>query len=276
MLALDRSINEFTLLCERCGYVVDGLASGGACPECGLPIEDSLPESRAGSPWQRRPGFVPLLRTWWRALRHPLRTFDTMRVEPDRDRWLIRWSIAVAAFIGGVLAITVFFHRDSPLYGDDDPFSLMRISAVMLLGTVLIGVWLLSVLLLAGLTAVEALGLRFFGRAHGSRVTVATSRAICAHASVGWVIAGVLVLAGELVGAPVREYALYHNVGVARGPMLLAEVLLPLGGFFVGMLIFETLVYVGVRRRRFANRKPESASEDSGDRARSVSDGPGR
>lgn len=272
---LDRSINEFTLLCERCGYVVDGLANGGACPECGLPIEDSLPESRAGSPWQRRPGLVSLLRTWWRALRHPLRTFDEMRVEPRRDKRLARWTIGVAGLIGGVLALLVYF-RGEPLIDQSGLLSLQGVLGLITLVVVLLGVWLISVLILATLTTVEALGLRFFGRAHGSRVTVATSRAICAHASVGWVIAGVLVVIGELVGRPVREYALYHNVGVARGPMLLAEVLLPLGGFFVGMLVFETLVYVGVRRRRFANREPESASEDSRDRARSVSDGPGR
>jgi hypothetical protein len=51
------------LLCEECGYEIGGLAREGACPECGGPIENSLPERRHGSPWQQRRSLWALVRT---------------------------------------------------------------------------------------------------------------------------------------------------------------------------------------------------------------------
>ncbi|MEZ6318065.1 MAG: hypothetical protein R3B49_04810 [Phycisphaerales bacterium] len=59
--------DEYTVLCERCGYVVEGLDPAGACPECGKPIAESLPERRVGTPWQRARS------AWW----------DTHRAYPD-------------------------------------------------------------------------------------------------------------------------------------------------------------------------------------------------
>jgi hypothetical protein len=43
---LASDITEATLLCERCGYVLEGLDERGACPECGQPIAESLPSRR--------------------------------------------------------------------------------------------------------------------------------------------------------------------------------------------------------------------------------------
>lgn len=42
------------MLCERCGYDLAGLTRADNCPECGLPIEASLPGSHPGAPWQQR------------------------------------------------------------------------------------------------------------------------------------------------------------------------------------------------------------------------------
>ena len=53
-------MDDTTLLCERCGYSLEGLPHTHTCPECGVPIRESLPAQRTGSPWQRSPG----VRSW--------------------------------------------------------------------------------------------------------------------------------------------------------------------------------------------------------------------
>lgn len=41
------------ILCERCGYLLNGLPEDGNCPECGLPVADSTAASpRRPTPWE--------------------------------------------------------------------------------------------------------------------------------------------------------------------------------------------------------------------------------
>ena len=40
------------LLCEACGYVLNGLPPTGRCPECGKPIADSIGENRIAPSWE--------------------------------------------------------------------------------------------------------------------------------------------------------------------------------------------------------------------------------
>lgn len=44
---------ESDLLCEACGYVLNGLPDGGRCPECGIPTADSAPARRGPSRWEQ-------------------------------------------------------------------------------------------------------------------------------------------------------------------------------------------------------------------------------
>ena len=37
-----------TIRCARCGYDLSGSALGGACPECGLPVQASLAQRGGG------------------------------------------------------------------------------------------------------------------------------------------------------------------------------------------------------------------------------------
>ncbi len=117
-------------------------------------------------------------------------------------------------------------------------------------------------LLLLGLTTLETLGLRTFGRQRGWRVTRNVAWTVCGHASFGWVAAGFLgMLCHALSLTPPGQAGLLKLLGwidenfgymsfAGRG---LQEWLPRFVGLFLGMLIFETVVYFGVRRCKFAN-----------------------
>ncbi len=78
------------LLCEKCGYVLNGLPENGRCPECGTPIEQSLGQQRIGP----TAGF---LRTTGQIIFHPGRFYRTLNVRGSvaaarrfaRPHWLI-------------------------------------------------------------------------------------------------------------------------------------------------------------------------------------------
>ncbi|MDX2132978.1 MAG: hypothetical protein SFY69_13095 [Planctomycetota bacterium] len=111
------------------------------------------------------------------------------------------------------------------------------------------------------LTWIEVVGVRFFSRRKGWRLTRAGAWQVCAHASYGWIFSGVLPML--LLAA---LFALQRTTGVAPGGTFslaplwntriawyeLIGVGGPLLGYFAGMMIFEMLVYRGVRACRYA------------------------
>jgi hypothetical protein len=119
--------------------------------------------------------------------------------------------------------------------------------------------WLLPVVLASPpgvwvLAWIERRGVIFFGSRRGWRVTPAVAWTVCGHAASGWVLAGGLVTAGLHAaswGASWAAQARPVGPGLPARDIVIAWA--PLAGFFAGMLVFETLVYLGVRRLRFAN-----------------------
>ncbi|MCA9304788.1 MAG: hypothetical protein KC996_11755, partial [Phycisphaerales bacterium] len=165
--------DPYTLLCERCGYVIEELDREGVCPECGKLIAESTP-NRPGTRWQQNPGVRSLLRTWWMTLRHPTRTLDTMILHDEQGMDLASASI----FVGVGLAIVLCA---LPLVVEPEAFFM-----VLLVGGV-IGTSL-AWLVLFTLTAIEAMGLRFIARKRGFRIDHHVSWAIVGHGCVGWAI----------------------------------------------------------------------------------------
>jgi hypothetical protein len=251
--------DEYTLLCEKCGYVVEGLDQAGVCPECGKPIVESLPERRVGTPWQQEPGFKSLVRTWWMTLRHPKRTLDIQSSTHPRGLLLLTTSTASAlASVGWILPVYL------PIKNPDE------FPAPSMLGTipVVIIFALIPLFLFIILTIIETQGLRFFGNRKGYRVTHEMSKAITAHGSVGWLLCALGLTISALFGyafvfimtpqlpAPTGNEILDSYNRLFTGPpswvytvnLLLYTLILP------GFLFFEFFAYLGLRRCKYANR----------------------
>jgi hypothetical protein len=253
-------MDETTLLCESCGYGLAGLPETSACPECSRPIASSLPASRHGSPWQQSPGPFSWARSSWLAIRHPRRLFAQIRIEPSHAHRLlaINLLLASAAMVGPWTGTFI-----------GDPARAARgvggwREPVALIFTPLAEVVAVALILLI-LTWIEQRGIRFFAARRGWRLTKPAAQQICAHASIGWLLCGLLSLLflatlfslARLFGLSpggVLDLRPYVDLSFHWGDLV---PLLGLGGsYFLGMLAFELLVYAGVRECRYAARLP--------------------
>lgn len=240
--------SESGLLCESCGYDIGGLNASGNCPECGRTVESSLPERREGSPWQRRPSIRSWMHTNYLMLRQPRSVFDRMRMDGGSFLGLLAANLGLA---GAMLAVPWV----GTLIGDPARNARTSSAVIYILASVrsaVLGTIGVAIVLFL-LTAVEAMGIRFFGGRKGWRITRNIAWQICAHASIGWVLAAAFTLLSLVIWLNVSYFGLsgwFERAG-RTGNYLMASV--PLVGFVAGMLVFEALVYLGMRRCRFAN-----------------------
>lgn len=237
--------DEYTLLCEKCGYVIEGLDPSGNCPECGKPIVESLPERRVGTPWQQSPGVGSLVRTWWMTLRHPMRTLDVMRVDPVSD-WLLMTTIMIAVTffaLGSCITNAVLSTQNS--FREDRVLTSLAYFFFAIMT---------SLPALYVLTIIEQQGLRVIARQRKFRIDTLLSRSICAHSGIGWMISSLM---GSTTLVAVALTNTNNNSFLDYNWWLLA-----LLAFVPGFLFFETFAYLGLRRLKFANRvRPSAASE---------------
>ena len=254
--------DEFELLCERCGYSVDGLPGGGACPECGRAIAASVPGARVGTAWQRKPGVAGWARTNLALLLRPRKTMRAVVVERARSMSFARMNFLVggALLAGGLCAASLEFgwmlHR--VLDTSREEAWAVRVGVMAL--TFGIG-WAAGAAGLSVLTWIEFLGIRAFGRVHRARITPTIAAAITAHATAGWVVGAVMMLVGLACGLWLHGVAMRQNVGAVRGAFELAPAWIPLLSGIGAILVFDAIVYVGVRQCRFANRAREGGVE---------------
>jgi hypothetical protein len=250
--------DEYTLLCERCGYVIEGLPTDGACPECGKPIAESLPERRRSIAGQ-----APL-RIALSDVRRPIRSLDTMAIEDRCVRHGTTMRLLASAAIGlwCVPVALIFAVQRESGSGLADVLIDGVSRAMVLFGaiTLLLGVTWAS---LEFLTWVESRGLQVISRQRRTRITPAIASCVCARGSVGWLLGAVLSHVPLWVATLLwitlsrsHDHGDYESPalpGWAWTPVELAP-LLALVALIAGFLFFETFAWLGLRRLKYANR----------------------
>ena len=104
----DAAPESTDVLCESCGYRLNGLPPSGNCPECGQPVAASTTESPRHLPaWEGLPGKRG--RTIREVLRSPDRFFRTLSLHDDtcRSRRFALLFLAIASLFS---AKTIVYH----------------------------------------------------------------------------------------------------------------------------------------------------------------------
>lgn len=228
-------------LCERCSYPLFGLDIAGDCPECGQPIVESSPVHRTGPPWQNR----MTLGSWFATLlgisRRARQTFRAMRFDGSNlaPRMFLLSTLAIVGAYWSIIA--VMFARGGNDVAIGVGFTMLAVKTVLVL------------------TYIEILGVAFFSRRRGWRVGFRAAERIACYASPGWIIAAIVIAKLGVFWQDGSIERVWENWFGPWSPMYG----LTLGAivFAVAILGFETLVWLGVRQAKYANRfKPLAAS----------------
>ena len=238
-----------TLLCERCGYVLEGLPTDSECPECGKPIAESMPHRRTGTPWQQKPCWPSFLRTRAAVLYRPWRTLGVMSFENSNahllfDRIMLTMLLSVLLIAAAVAILP---------------------SEVPATESLAIGAFIALVLAVAVtlMTHIEIVGLRFFGSRRGFRIDKTIASTICYHGAHAWII---MAIGLSLWAHAFITHRAYNSGANSLPPPPWPETIrtiasgiswLGLAIAAVGFVYFEFFAWLGLRRCKFANRPSE-------------------
>lgn len=231
--------DEYTLLCERCGYVIEGLPTEGACPECGKPIAESLPDRRIHQP------------SCFKALVRPIQSLDNLRIDGNPLRGL--WKRCVIAGVAGWAVVQGSAVITSSLYPTSN-----AAGGAILLAPLVAPVFAMIFFVLS---LIEAKGLRVIGHSRSFRITRQVALWITACGSAGWIITaiGLGIFLSSFAVDVIITYDDYDNSVIAGRPNAAARTtdfvaFFGLAIAIVGFLFFETFAWLGLRRLKYANR----------------------
>jgi hypothetical protein len=112
-----RAPDETDILCENCGYMLNGLPPSGNCPECGTPIDLSISDQLRTPPlWENsvdpRPRWLRFVTTTAQIIFHPTRFYRSFKsrgeLPPAFAFARIHWMIASLMF-----GTTAWLHWDT-------------------------------------------------------------------------------------------------------------------------------------------------------------------
>jgi hypothetical protein len=132
------------LLCERCGYRIDGLPGDHNCPECGLPVTHSTVDSIRGlTCWEHDQNPIAFLRTSLAICGRPSRFFRKLRTRPDQRPLRAGRTFAAYHVAGssGIIATATVGHYGLVL--DLGPWILWPMAWLVILAAVVLSVELL-------------------------------------------------------------------------------------------------------------------------------------
>lgn len=107
--------SETDLLCEYCGYVLNGLPDSANCPECGRAAADSSPALRGKPAWEQHRSLLGFCKSTYEVLFHPTRFFRSLgtRLERTQSRWFGFIHIVIVSLLMGA---TLCVHAESFVY----------------------------------------------------------------------------------------------------------------------------------------------------------------
>src|SRR2546423_1585096 len=106
---------ETALLCEKCGYIVNGIPTDSLCPECAAPIAESMPTNRRPTSWEQRDGLAisRFFLTTLQLIFAPTRFFRSMNSRADLRSsasfarghyWISSILFGATAYVHGIWA----------------------------------------------------------------------------------------------------------------------------------------------------------------------------
>jgi len=151
------------LLCEGCGYTLNGLPTTGNCPECGKPIAESIGTHRSQSPFERDESATGFLRTFCEVIFRPGQFYQTLETRSANSaaqgfsffNRLLASMLFAATAIGHLMWLSDRYTRDT------DAWDVGRVALIWFLLTLAILGILYGLNVLA--TWLSALEARYWG-----------------------------------------------------------------------------------------------------------------
>src|SRR5688572_7545945 len=154
---------ETDVLCEGCGYTLNGLPETGNCPECGKEIDGGLGAGRGLTRWEIRPSRKAFVETTLAVLFAPRGFYATLATRVDTPQALLfaRSHRAIASLLFYAAAMQHFLWMTNTGLGISVGTTMWLLVVMILVGPALVYFCLTGVTALAAwLSSLEA---RYWG-----------------------------------------------------------------------------------------------------------------